>query len=312
MRVLHIDTGKAMRGGQYQLLLLYDTLAERNMDQALLAGPAISSRRDVERTNWRTLRRHARECDVLHAHDARAHTLAVMHGAGRPVVVARRVAFPIRTGIASRWKYRRAAHFVAISNCVASVLESGGVPAEKITVVRDAGPSVTALSEGPEAVRARGTVCRDGFRVVSPNFDDPLKCRELAVAACKRAGIPILLSDDLPRDLRSADALLYLSKSEGLGSALLLAMSLGVPVIASAVGGMPEVVTNGATGLLVENDIEDVSCAVTRLQRDRDLRQRMADAALTRVRTDFTRERMADLTVQVYSRMLGVAQCKSP
>ena len=192
------------------------------MDQALLAGPAISSRRDVERTNWRTLRRHARECDVLHAHDARAHTLAVMHGAGRPVVVARRVAFPIRTGIASRWKYRRAAHFVAISKCVASVLESGGVPAEKISVVRDAGPSVTALSEGPEAVRARGTVCRDGFRVVSPNFDDPLKCRELAVAACKRAGIPILLSDDLPRDLRSRGrtALPFQVGGSGIGPSL--------------------------------------------------------------------------------------------
>ncbi len=294
-----------MRGGQYQMLLLCDTLADKNWDQVLLAGPAISSRRNVERTTWRSLRKRARECDLLHAHDARAHTLAVMHGAGRPVVVARRVAFPIRDSFASRWKYRRAAHFVAISNFVASALTSGGVPEEKISVVYDAAPSMASLPMPSQATPVSGIEAGNDFRIVAPNFDDPLKCRDLAVAACEHAGIPLLLSDDLPKDLRSADALLYLSKSEGLGSALLLAMSLGVPVIASAVGGMPEVVSDGATGLLVENKVEDISSALRQLQRNGDLRQAMADAALERVRTEFTNERMADLTSQVYRRILG-------
>ena len=305
MRVLHIDTGKAMRGGQYQVLLLYDTLSVRNCNQAFLAGPAIRTRRKFEQTSWRSLRRRARECDILHAHDARAHTLAMLHGAGRPVVVARRVAFPIQDGFASRWKYRRAAHFVAISNYVARVLEHGGVPPEKITVVHDAAPQAGAFRQNSRSADIRGTTAREGLRVVSPAIDDPLKCGELAVAACKRAGVSFVLSRDLPRDLGSADALLYLSRSEGLGSALLMAMSLGVPVIASAVGGIPEIVTDDATGLLVENDIDHIVSALRRLQRDSDLRVRMADAALERVRTDFTPERMADLTTQVYRRTLG-------
>ena len=305
MRVLHIDTGMAMRGGQYQVLLLYDTLSVRNCEQALLAGPAIRSRREFEPTSWRSLRRRARECDILHAHDARAHTLAILHGAGRPVVVARRVAFPIQDGFASRWKYRRAAHFVAISNYVARVLEKGGVPAEKISVVHDAAPQGGAFRHDSREVDIRGTNTRKGLRVVSPAIDDPLKCGELAVTACKSAGVSLVLSRDLPRDLSSADALLYLSRSEGLGSALLLAMSLGVPVIASAVGGIPEVVADGVTGLLVENDIDDIVSALQRLQRNSDLRVRMADAALERVRTDFTPERMADLTTRVYRRTLG-------
>ena len=294
-----------MRGGQYQVLLLYDTLSERNCEQALLAGPAIRSRREFEPTSWHSLRRHARGCDVLHAHDARAHTLAILHGAGRPVVVARRVAFPIQGSFASQWKYRRAAHFVAISNYVATVLENGGVPAEKISVVYDAAPQGGALRQDSQAACIRGTAARDGLLVVSPDIDDPLKCGDLAVAACKRAGVPLFLSHDLPNDLRSADALLYLSRTEGLGSALLLAMSLGVPVIASAVGGIPEVVTDGETGLLVENQVDDIVSALRHLQQEADLRIRMADAALERVRTDFARDRMADLTMQVYRRTLG-------
>lgn len=304
MRVLHIDTGKAMRGGQYQVLLLYDTLSERSCEQALLVGPAIRSRRDFEPATWRSVRRRARECDILHAHDARAHSLAILHGSGRPVVVARRVAFPARSGLASRWKYRRAAHFIAISNHVASVLVAGGVPAEKISVVHDAAPRASASPKDPPEVRHGGRLARDGFLVVSPDIDDPLKCGDLARAACKWAGVPLLLSNDLMNDLRSADALLYLSRTEGLGSALLLAMSLGVPVVASAVGGIPEVVIHGETGLLVENRVDEIASALRRLHREAGFRVQMADAALERVRADFSRHRMADLTMRVYRRAL--------
>ena len=305
MRILHIDTGRTMRGGQYQVLLLHDTLAERDLKQTLLAGDAIRSERSVERATWRAVRQHARTCDLIHAHDARAHTLAALHGTGKPVVVSRRVSFAIGDGFASRWKYRKAAHFVAISKYVASVLRSGGVPADKISVVYDAAPGAPEAPDRPSGTdRDRSPRGRE-LRVVSPNFDDPLKCRDLAVATCLQAGVPLRLSDDLPADLRSADALLYLSKSEGLGSALLLAMSLGVPAIASAVGGIPEVVSSGKTGLLVENDVESISLALSRLQSDPPLRLRMAQEALKRVRAEFSRERMADRTMQVYRRVLG-------
>ena len=293
-----------MRGGQYQLLLLYDTLAERKWEQSLVAGDGILGRRNVERANWRSVRRLARDCDLLHAHDARGHTLAVMHGRGRPVVVARRVAFPIRNGPASRWKYRRATHYIAISEFVASVLRSGGVPPDKISVVHDAAPGVTATRRPSNPVEAREPGLKGGFRIVSPDFEDPLKCRDLAVAACTHAGVALHLSDNLRRDLQSADALLYLSQSEGLGSALLLAMSLRVPVIASAVGGMPEVVSDGANGLLVENDIKSISSAIGCLRRDRAMRRRLADAGLKRVRAEFSSERMAERTARVYRRVL--------
>ncbi len=301
MHVLHIDTGQTMRGGQYQVLLLYDTLAHRHCHQTLLAGTGIRSNRPVERSSWRAVRRHARECDLIHAHDAQAHTLAALHGAGRPVVVSRRVSFAIGSGPASRWKYRQAVQFVAVSEHVASVLKKGGVPDHKISVVYDAA-STPVKDPAPSIASGRG---RSEFRVVCPNLDDPLKCRDLAVAACERAGVALQLSDDLPLDLGSAHALLYLSQSEGLGSALLLAMSLGVPAIASAVGGIPEVVSNEETGLLVDNHVESISSALVRLQSDEPLRLRMAAQSLRRVSAEFSPGRMADRTLSVYRQVLG-------
>jgi len=97
-------------------------------------------------------RRH----DLIHAHDARSHTLGVMAKPGR-LVVSRRVAFPV----GSAWKYRRARRYLAVSEFVKSVLVAGGVPEEKIAVVYDGVPLL-------EPVR--------GSSVVAPaNADDACK-----------------------------------------------------------------------------------------------------------------------------------------
>lgn len=303
MHVLHIDTGQTMRGGQYQVLLLHDSLVERGCSQTVLAGAGIRLQRPFGRATWQAVRHHARQCDIVHVHDARAHLLAALHAGSRPVVVSRRVAFATGSGLLSRWKYRRANHFIAVSRHVASVLREGGIPASKVSVVHDAAPEVAA--EQQQGVDTDRLVSQEEFVVVSPNLDDPLKCRDLAVSGCRAAGIPLKLSDNLQADLRSADALLYLSRTEGLGSALLLAMSLGVPCVASDVGGIPEVVSSGRTGLLVKNDADSIARALHKLQASRSLREQMGAECLKRVQVDFSRERMADRTLRVYRQLVG-------
>lgn len=305
MRVLHLDTGRTMRGGQHQALLLYDAQAAAGWKPTLLTGQGIRSVRNFARAASLAVRRRARQCDVIHAHDARSHTLAILHGGGKPVVVARRVAFPIGRGIASRWKYSKAAHFVAVSEHVAEVLRNGGVPAQKITVAYDAAPEIDQAG-----LRAGDRQQADGqplseFCVVSPNFSDPLKASDLAAASCLEAGARLVLSDDLREDLAAADAFLYLTKSEGLGSAILLAMSMGVPVIASAVGGIPEIVADGHTGLLVENSVASASKAILELHANKCLRASFASVARERVRTEFSVRRMTERTTHAYRQALA-------
>ena len=307
MRILHIDTGREMRGGQYQVLLLHDALAKADCEQELVAGEAIRSRHGFSPPSARRIREFANHSDLIHAHDAKAHSLALIHGCGKPLVVARRVAFPIGRNPVSLWKYRRASHFIAVSKFVSSILEGGGIPSNKISVVYDAAPSEDS-SPLPGARHGTG-LPRAGtrFRVVAPNLQDRLKGRDLAVAACQLANVELCLSDDLVRDLRAAEALLYLSRSEGLGSAILLAMTHGRPTVASRVGGIPELVTDGVTGLLVENDPESIAFAIRRMRDDIPLRTTMSTAALARVRTEFSQDRMANRTLEVYRRVLGLS-----
>ena len=86
--------------------------------------------------------------------------------------------------------------------------------------------------------------------------------------------------DDVLRLFRAADAALLTSAWENLPHSVLEALAVGTPVIATAVGGVPEVVRDGENGILVTaGDADAVAAAVQRLASDPGLRERLAAAA---------------------------------
>ena len=298
MRILHLDAGLAMRGGQWQALRLADGLMRMGHEVTLLAreGSPLFEKAAVAGLPVRPLSLAAvaslsRTADVVHAHDARAHTLASL-AARTSFVVARRVAFPIRLDVASRWKYRRAAHFIAVSNFVKGVLERSGVPAEKISVIYD------GVLVPPHA----GAVPPAGD-FLALETDDPEKGMQLTIEAARLAGVELRLSRDLEADLKRASGFVYITRSEGLGSAVLLAMAAGVPVIASCVGGLPEVVEHGRTGLLTENNPAAIADAIRQLHFSSSLAAGMACAARKMVEERFSVGVMVRHTFDVYQKV---------
>ena len=91
-----------------------------------------------------------------------------------------------------------------------------------------------------------------------------MKGSDLAREGAKIAGVELHLSDDLQADLPSASLLVYITRSEGLGSAALLAMAYGVPVVASRVGGLPEIVSHCENGILTDNEPTAIAQAIRR------------------------------------------------
>ena len=79
-----------------------------------------------------------------------------------------------------------------------------------------------------------------------------------------------------------------------------MAMSAGVPVIASNVGGLPEIIRHRENGLLVENRPEEIAAALNELLVDRDLGRRLGAAARQTVIDRFTVDRMVSRTIEVY------------
>jgi glycosyltransferase involved in cell wall biosynthesis len=290
MRILHLDGGKELRGGQWQVLRLIEGLTACGVESTLLARKDAPLDLAARAKGWRvepfgaarTLLL-ARGHDLLHAHDGHGHTAGAI-ASPRKLVVSRRVAFPIR----SRRKYARARHYLAVSEFVKRVLMAGGVPEEKISVVYDGVPLLEPST---------------GTLVMAPASDDPQKGAAQALEAARLAGEELQLSSDLERQLHDAAIFVYLTQNEGLGSGALLAMSAGVPVIASNVGGLPEVVVHGETGLL--SPPEDVAAAIRRLRADPAYARRLGENGRKRVLENFTVELMVQRTMEIYRRILS-------
>jgi glycosyltransferase involved in cell wall biosynthesis len=296
--VLHLDSGREMRGGQWQAIRLMRGLRKRGYDNLLLA-PANSpllehSMREgfkCDAIGIGSLLWASGLVEIVHAHDARSHTLAALWSR-RPLVVSRRVAFPVNRSPLSRWKYSRPKLYAAVSETVAGELRRAGIQDKKIRVVYDGVPLLP-----------NRWVCKG--RVLLPRSHDVRKFDALALEAVALADVPFLHSSNLEADLDGAAVFVYLTYSEGLGSAALLAMSAGVPVVVSDVGGLREVVQDGETGLLVTNEVEAVAAAIRRLRESPDLALRLSTKARKMVAEKFSEDCMVAQTLAVYESVLN-------
>ncbi len=238
---------------------------------------ALSQRSDIDLSAAVKLARLSREFkpDVVHANDARSHgvaRLAQLFGLAGQLVVTRRSIRKPRSGL----KYRRGVErFIAVSDAVKRALELADIPAHKIDVVKSAVPPPTLRS--PPAIRSAGKQTIITIAALTPEKDIGTLVRAAALAHQRgidaswvvlgegkmrrhieaqilRESAPVRLAghvDDVTEFLAQADLLVHPAPSEALGTCLLEALSMGVPVVAIRAGGIPEVVT-ADVGTLVE------------------------------------------------------------
>ncbi len=197
---------------------------------------------------------------------------------------------------------------------------------------------VSPLEYHPPPAGTRGAVAPSGHKVVihMSNFRPVKRVRDVVrIFAGIRAAVPatlILAGDGPDRDaaeeeadhfnlgedvrflgkvnqvadlLRSGDLFLLPSQTESFGLAALEAMACGVPVIASAVGGLPEVVESGVSGFLAPpGAIEDMVSEGIAILSDPARQARMGAAAAARARI-FSAERVVPRYAALYEEVLG-------
>ena len=135
-----------------------------------------------------------------------------------------------------------------------------------------------------------------------------LKAQAAALGVAGRVLFPGFRTD-VPALLRWFDVFCMPSRQEGLGTAVLDALALRRPVVATAAGGIPEMIDSGRHGLLVPpGDPPALAQALLWMLEHKPQAEAMGAAGRARVEAEFTAERMAQATLDEYRRLLGARQ----
>jgi glycosyltransferase involved in cell wall biosynthesis len=281
--------------------------------------------------------------DLVHIHDGRSHTAAWLVGRPHqvPRIVSRRVCYALPQGFLTRLKYRNGAErYVAVSDWVRRQLLAGGIPAEKIEVIHDGVELPMETTDGLRASARRALgVPEDSFVVscIGHLYRDKGQHHlvEAAREIAKRRRLVMLLAGSGPlahyleRQVRrlglgrvvrllgqvpdlsfvyqASDVFAFPARNEGLGTAMLLAMAYGVPVVAPDHEANPEVIRDGVDGLLVadrsprEPDAGELARGIERLAEDVALRTRLGKEARRTIEARFTSAIMLRRTAAFYA-----------
>ena len=358
LKILHISSARSWRGGEQQLAYLLEELQALGQEQLVLCvrGSAMEGFCREKGFTFMTYQKRfsanplvglkiGRICkkhsiDLIHVHDSHAHTFAwlgALFGNKTPIVVSRRVDFPIGKGRFSQMKYHHPSvrKILCVSEEIRRVLLRdyrfpertavvySGIDLEKFHFT-DTG-ILHREYRIPEALPLIANVA-----AIAPHKDyfTFVRCVDILVRQGVQAAFFIIGGDggdrpaverlirergleghihltghraDIPAILPEIDLLLFTSKTEGLGTTVLDAMACGVPVVATAAGGIPEMIGDGETGLLAPvGDAEKLARQIIRLLGDRALRARLTEGALLRVR-DFSKEAMGRGVMEAYT-----------
>ncbi len=150
--------------------------------------------------------------------------------------------------------------------------------------------AIEALSRLPPA--ATLWLCGATPPGADPGYEDSLRALATRLGL---AGRVVFLGwrPDLPAVLAAADVALLPSRAESFGLVLAEAMALGKPCVGAAVGGIPEVIAHGVTGLVAPANPAAFAAALSPLVASADVRRAMGDAGRRRVLERFTADRQA-------------------
>ena len=337
MKVVHVHRMRGIGGSERHLLALLPALCALGVDVRFVGLDDLDGwdpqpfydeldRREVPYARLRSARGLGRAIggtDVVHTHLVHADVLGALVRGKRTLVSTKHNDDPFRTGpfrFVERAITRRAARVICITEALRRFnVQRVGLSAEKLTVVP------YGLDEPPVAWGTNELELPGGKRVVAVSRLVPQKGLDVAVEAmagidatlvvlgegpererlealARARGVRLLLPGrvgDVAGILRRADLLVHPARWEGFGLALLEAMLCGLPVVASRVSSIPEIVVDGQTGVLVPpDDARELAAALQRVLADPG---ELGAQGLARARAQFSVAAMAERTVAVYA-----------
>ena len=286
--------------------------------------------------------------DIVHSHTSHAHTLAFMASIGSDIcrLVTRRVDFTIfrnRFLPVNGLKYRfMADYYIAISHKIKAVMVADGIATDRIFVVHsgidldrfDAAAGDHLISEfnlesaAPVIINVAHLAAHKGQQFLVRAIPHVLKeipdarffiigkgelMAELRALADSLGINQALTFTGFRKDVgafyKLADLFVMSSVQEGLGTAVLDALALGKPVVATDAGGLPEVIKDGETGRLVAaGNPQALADGIIQMLANKDNALKMARRGQVVVEEQYSIKAMVEKNLAVYNRLLAAGR----
>ncbi len=338
MRIAHVNLARGYRGGERQTELLIRELAQADVRQVLVArrhAPLAERFADLDievrtvSSNRLAVTKAIRGVDLVQVHEGRSVYSAYLRSllSRTPYVLTRRVNNPIRDHWLAHQAYRRAACVVAVASEVAEVV-SAFDPSIRLRVIYSASSGLSVDAARSAAIRKtfpgkllvghvgaldnkqKGQefiieVARE-LQETHPDIrfllvgggDDEAMLRKSAEGLCNLAFTGFV--GNVGDYLAAFDVFILPSNKEGIGSILLDAMEQRLPIIASRVGGVPEIIHDDDDGILIDPARPDqLKAALLRLHDQPELRRELG-ANGERIAKGYTAEIMGKRYLELY------------
>ncbi len=363
MKVLHVSSALTWRGGEQQIAYLLQELKALGVINQIFCPHETPL---AEMANQNSFKFHTykknnldpriskrlkllciqEQIDLIHLHDSHSHTYGVMaaslYGLQIPMILSRRVDFPIKGSIFSKWKYNHPSikKILCVSRAIKKILARDVRDTSKLEIVYS-GVDLSRIKRRSEILHTEysllpnqliiGNIAsiaphKDYFTFVnvvhklkSKNTIDPFPKffiiggdggeqfaikKKIETLGLEHDIILTGFRNDIPAIVSDLDVMLVTSKEEGLCTSIIDAFGAGVPVVATAAGGIPELVLHLQTGLLAPvKDVDKLVHWVEKILSDNQLKARIVKKAKMHA-TQFSQTKMASDTYKYYSSSL--------
>lgn len=337
IEITHINFAKGYRGGERQTELLIKELSSYNFQQKVLLrkNSKLTDRLknvknleiiEINKPYFLQLNR-VKNSDIIHAHETKGAQFALMANLMYkiPYIITRRVIFPIKKIWFNELLYKRAYKVVTLTNAIKKEIlktfklnnivvipssYSDQISNEKnvneirnrfkgkflignIGALVDSDKGQSLIIEAAKELKEHEDI---HFLLIGSGKDEQ-KFKNMANGLNNITFIGFV--ENVADYIKALDIFLFPSRIEGLGSILLDVMKNEVPIIASNVGGIPDIIKDNYNGILVDLEATDIIKAILKLYNDKNLREKFAKKGLEESKK-YSPQNMAKRYIEIY------------
>lgn len=365
MKVLHLSSEATWRGGEQQIAYLLKELAALGIEvkvvckvnspfEAFCQEEGIAFRAESFRYQYHiqtalAIKKESSDfnADLIHMHSSKSHGAAVLAaslGNKTPLILSRRVDFPVKKSFTSQFKYNHAAikKIICVSKAIEEITARGIKHPEKLVTVHsgidlqkfDASKphksflySTYNIPENRKLIGNTSALAphKDYFTFIDSAAFLLQQRKDLHFLIIGKGALRSELENyavekgiashvtftgfinNIPEVLPCLDLFLMTSETEGLGTSVLDAFSAKVPVVATAGGGIPEMVIHEKTGMLASVKApKQLAIYVQEVLNSESLKNTIIENAIEKVKA-FSKEQTALKTLEIYKEVLGIS-----